>query len=121
MDITPLVSKNKNFINSYQEGKFLVNDKEYYGSIIVFPERVIELSELDINNKEHFELFLTGEIEVLLIGSGKIRSTSDSLVRSYLMQQEGLNFEFMSTDAACRTYNVLISEDRFVVAYLLAM
>ncbi|WP_395463520.1 Mth938-like domain-containing protein [Wolbachia endosymbiont of Cantharis cryptica] len=118
MDIIPLVSKNRNLINDYKEGKFLVNNQEYYGSIIIFPEKVIELKESNINSKEHFESFLTEEIEILLIGTGKTRNIPSSSVRSYLMEQKGLNCEFMTTGAACRTHNVLISEDRFVVTYL---
>ncbi|QOD38099.1 Mth938-like domain-containing protein [Candidatus Wolbachia massiliensis] len=118
MDIIPLVSKNKNFINGYEEGKFLVNSREYYGSIIIFPEKVIELKESDINNKEHFQSFVTEEIEILLIGTGETRNIPNSSVKFYLMEQKGLSFEFMRTDAACRTHNVLVSEDRFVVTYL---
>ncbi|OWZ24984.1 Mth938-like domain-containing protein [Wolbachia endosymbiont of Wuchereria bancrofti] len=118
MDIIPLVSKSKNFINGYSEGKFLVNDQEYHSSIIIFPEKVIKLKESGINSKEHFKSFLTEEIEILLIGTGKTRNIPNSSVKSYLIEQKGLNFEFMTTDAACRTHNVLISEDRFVVTYL---
>ncbi|MGL9758177.1 MAG: Mth938-like domain-containing protein [Wolbachia sp.] len=113
-----LISENKNLINSYSEGKFLVNNQEYYGSIIIFPEKVIKLKESDINSKEHFKSFLTEEIEILIIGTGDILSSS---VKSYLMEQKGLNFEFMTTGAACRTHNVLISEGRFVVTYLIAI
>ncbi|MDR2831994.1 MAG: Mth938-like domain-containing protein [Rickettsiales bacterium] len=117
----PLILKNKNFINGYQEGKFVVNNREYYGSIIVFSEKVIELKESDINSKEHFESFLTEEIEILLIGTGKTRNIPSSSIKSYLMEQKGLNFEFMTTGAACRTHNVLISESRFVATYLIAI
>lgn len=117
MDITPLILKDKNLINGYREGKFLVNNREYCGSIIIFPEKMIKLKESDINN---FKSFLTEEIEILLIGTGKTRNLSSS-VKSYLMEQKGLNFEFMTTSAACRTHNVLISEDRFVVSYLIAI
>ncbi|MDE5057936.1 Mth938-like domain-containing protein [Wolbachia endosymbiont of Drosophila bocki] len=121
MDITPLISENKNLINGYREGKFLVNNQEYYGSIIIFPEKVIKLKESDVNSKEYFESFLTEEIEILLIGTGKTRNILCSSVKSYLMEQKGLNFEFMTTGSACRTHNVLISEDRFVVSYLIAI
>ncbi|MFP3016611.1 MAG: Mth938-like domain-containing protein [Wolbachia sp.] len=114
----PLISENKNLINGYREGKFLVNNREYCGSIIVFPEKVIKLKESDINN---FESFLTEEIEILIIGTGKTRNILCSSVKSYLMEQKGLNFEFMTTGSACRTHNVLISEDRFVVSYLIAI
>jgi uncharacterized protein len=121
MDITPLIFSNQNLINSYQKGKFIVNNREYCGSIIIFPEKVVELSEIDINNKEYFEHFLIEGIEILLIGTGKTRNTPNSSVKSYLMEQKGLNFEFMATGAACRTHNILISEDRFVVTYLIAI
>ena len=114
----PLISENKNLINGYREGKFLVNNREYCGSIIVFPEKVIKLKESDINN---FESFLTEEIEILIIGTGKTRNILCSSVKSYLMEQKGLNFEFMTTGSACRTHNVLISEDRCVVSYLIAI
>ncbi|MFP3031191.1 MAG: MTH938/NDUFAF3 family protein, partial [Wolbachia sp.] len=66
----PLISENKNLINGYREGKFLVNNREYCGSIIIFPEKVIKLKESDINSKEHFKSFLTEEIEILIIGTG---------------------------------------------------
>ncbi|QKX01970.1 hypothetical protein GOY13_02145 [Wolbachia endosymbiont of Cruorifilaria tuberocauda] len=115
----PLTSQKKNFIYSYEKGKFLVDNKEYYSSIIVFPEKVIELRKNDINSKEYFKSFLTEEIEILLIGTGKTRKMTNPFVSLYLiMEQMSLNFEFMATDAACRTHNVLISEGRFVVTYL---
>ncbi|WP_168463927.1 Mth938-like domain-containing protein [Wolbachia endosymbiont of Ctenocephalides felis wCfeT] len=121
MNITPSILENKNLINSYKEGKFLVNDKEYCSCIIVFPEKVIELKKVDIDNQKHFESFLTKEVEILLIGTGKTRNTPNPSVKAYLMERKGLNFEFMTTDAACRTHNVLILEDRFVVSYLVAL
>ncbi|WP_264377905.1 Mth938-like domain-containing protein [Wolbachia endosymbiont (group B) of Philonthus cognatus] len=113
----PLISKKKNLIDGYREERFWVNNQEYHGSIIIFPEKVIELKESDINNKKYFKSFLTEEIEILIIGTGKIRDCS---MKSYLMEQKNLNFEFMTTGSACRTHNVLISEDRFVVSYLIA-
>ncbi|MCA4775123.1 Mth938-like domain-containing protein [Wolbachia endosymbiont of Mansonella ozzardi] len=121
MGIIPLVSTNKNFTGSYGKGKFLVNDQEYHGSIIIFLEKVIELKESDINSKEHFKSFLTEEIEILLIGTGKARNVLNTSLKSYLMEQKGLSFEFMTIGSACRTHNILISEDRFVITYLRAI
>ncbi|CCF78405.1 hypothetical protein wOo_08760 [Wolbachia endosymbiont of Onchocerca ochengi] len=121
MNIIPLIPQSKNFIYSYEIGKFLVKNQEYCSSVIVFPEKVIELKESNINSKEHFMSFLTEEIEILLVGTGITRKTTNVSVKSYLTEQKGLNFEFMTTDAACRTHNVLISENRFVVTYLKVM
>lgn len=41
-------------------------------------------------------------------------STSGSVVQALV--QHGIGFEIMRTDAACRTYNVLSSEARRIVA-----
>ncbi|WP_175809571.1 Mth938-like domain-containing protein [Wolbachia endosymbiont of Dipetalonema caudispina] len=118
MKIIPLISQNKNFIDSYEKGKFSVNNQEYYSSIIIFPEKIIELKKDNIDNKKYFRSFLTEEIEVLLIGTGKTRKIITSLVKSRLIKKKNLNLEFMTTDAACGTHNVLLSENRFVVTYL---
>jgi len=56
--------------------------------------------------------------EVLLIGTGErhvmlSREVLDPLLRA------GIGVECMSTPAAARTYNVLMAEDRLVIAALL--
>jgi uncharacterized protein len=63
-------------------------------------------------------LALAGEVDVLLIGTGAqiaylpedLRATLDAV---------GLGVEIMSSAAACRTYNVLLSEGRRIAAALL--
>ncbi len=121
MDITPSTFTNKNLVTSYRKGSFLIYGQEYSGSIVICPEKIIKLNEIDINNYENFEQFLTEEIEILLIGTGKIRTIPNPSVKSYLMKQKWLNFEFMTTDAACRTHNILVYEERSVVTYLISI
>ncbi|MGL9681688.1 MAG: MTH938/NDUFAF3 family protein [Wolbachia sp.] len=99
----------------------MVNDQKCHGSIMIFHKKVFELKESDINSKEHFESLLTEEIEILLIDTDKTCSTLDSSVISYIVEQKDFSFKFMTTCPACRTRNILIFEDRFVVTYLRAM
>ncbi len=57
-------------------------------------------------------------IEILLIGCG-IRAT---LIKADILadiKSAGIAFESMDTGAACRTFNVLMSEDRRVAAALI--
>lgn len=119
MDIISLVSKSKNLINSYETGKFFVNGREYFTSIVILPDKIIELEDNNLNDVEHLKKFLTNEVEILLIGTGKTRNALNQVLMSYLVTETNLSFEFMASDAACRTHNILISEDRFVVTYLL--
>ena len=66
----------------------------------------------------HFEAVLALEPELVIFGSGaRLRFVSPALYRSLIEARVGL--ETMDTAAACRTYNVLASEGRSVVAALL--
>ncbi len=120
MDITPIIPNNKKIVNGYDKGYFLINNEKYTDSIIVFPEHIILFPELDINNTEHYLRFLNVDIEIILVGTGAEHVRSSSSVKNYLLKQN-LNFEFMSTSAACRTYNILLSEGRYVIAVLVAL
>ena len=56
--------------------------------------------------------------EVLVLGTGdRIRFPVSSLYRQ--LAALGIGLEVMDTAAACRTYNVLVNEDRPVVAALI--
>ena len=67
---------------------------------------------------EHFEELLALAPELVIFGSGeRIRFVSPALLRPLI--ERGIGVETMDTAAACRTYNVLASEGRSVVAALL--
>ncbi|MCY7315465.1 MAG: Mth938-like domain-containing protein [Rubrivivax sp.] len=66
----------------------------------------------------HFERLAALRPEVVIFGSGaRLRFAPPALMRSLIDQRIGV--ETMDTGAACRTYNVLLSEGRPVVAALL--
>ena len=59
---------------------------------------------------EHFD--------VVIIGTGmtQVFPPTEYVVR---LQKLGIGVEIMANDAACRTFNVLLSEDRHVVLALM--
>ena len=66
----------------------------------------------------HFERILALQPEVVIFGSGpRLRFAAPALMRALIDRRIGV--ETMDTAAACRTYNVLVSEGRSVVAALL--
>jgi uncharacterized protein len=66
----------------------------------------------------HFEQLLPLAPELVLFGSGVRHAFAHpSLYKSLIEKRIGL--ETMDTAAACRTYNVLVSEGRKVIAALL--
>ena len=67
---------------------------------------------------EHFEALLALQPELVIFGSGpRLKFVSPALLRALIDRRIGV--ETMDTPAACRTYNVLVSEGRSVVAALL--
>ena len=66
----------------------------------------------------HFEAILALQPELVIFGSGpRLKFVSPALVRALIDRRIGV--ETMDTPAACRTYNVLVSEGRSAVAALL--
>jgi uncharacterized protein len=103
------------------DGYVLVNGQRYERPVVVMPERVAtdwparDFATLD---EAHFEYFLALGPEVLLLGTGRrIAFPHPRLYRALLDARIGL--ECMDTAAACRTYNILVAEDRKVVAAIL--
>jgi len=76
------------------------------------PALPTELSEA------HFDAVLALKPEVVIFGSGaRLQFIKPALLRALIDRRIGV--ETMDTAAACRTYNVLVSEGRCVVAALL--
>ena len=67
---------------------------------------------------DHFEELIEFEPEVVILGTGEHLHFPHPSVTAELLTQ-GIGVEVMDTSAACRTYNVLLSEGRQVVAALL--
>ena len=66
----------------------------------------------------HFEFALSFEPEILLLGTGdRIQFPTADLMS--LPATRGIGLEVMDTAAACRTFNILVGENRQVVAILL--
>lgn len=83
------------------------------GSVVAWPPR--EVAEL---MAAHFEQALELAPELVIFGSGaRLQFVSPALHRCLIERRIGI--ETMDTAAACRTYNVLASEGRKVLAALL--
>ena len=111
-------------VERYGAGRFTISGRVFEGSVTVFPDRAIpwsigRIEELSVDRLSD-ALAAAGEIEFLLIGCG----THVALIPPPLRQDlrdRGLVIEAMDTGAACRTFNVLVSEGRAVAAALIAV
>lgn len=111
-------------IQSYGPGAFTISGVRHEGSLIVTASAVLPLSaerigELAVADLEPLLAGGTG-IDLLLLGTGSTFALPPSgLLRE--LRGRGLAVEFMTTAAACRTFNLLASEERRVAAVLIAI
>ena len=110
-------------IDGYAPDGFRIGGRFIEGPILLHEEIAVSwsagpaASELDHAAVTELER-LAGEVDVLLIGLGREIAPLPSPFRAAL-EAAGLRFDAIGTPAACRTYNVLLTEDRRVAAALL--
>jgi uncharacterized protein len=111
-----------NVIRAYGGGELRVNDATYRGAVILTASTV--LSEPSIQNLDDLigvdiSRVLALEPELVLLGTGVRQIFPDASFGAQFLRT-GIGFEVMDTGAACRTFNVLVAEQRRVAAMLLA-
>jgi uncharacterized protein len=110
-----------NAFTSYGSDHVLVNGVRYERSLIVLPDRLIEdwaATVFEALAISHFETIAALAPEIVLLGTGqRLRFPVPQLTRPLV--QAGIGLEVMDIGAVCRTYNILLAEDRRVAAALL--
>jgi uncharacterized protein len=110
----------QNIVKAYSPTQLRVGEKTLTRSCVLKADQLMEdwrpqhLDELTIDD---LEPVLALQPEILLLGSG-IRQKFPPPALMDAVLKRGIGIEVMDTGAACRTYNVLVSEDRNVVAAL---
>ncbi len=108
-------------IRAYDEATVVVNETEFHQSLVVMPERLKsdwqprDVEELGV---KHLEPILALRPELVILGTGATLRFPDPQVRRFFAQH-GIGIEIMDTPAACRTYNILMSEGRNVAGALI--
>jgi uncharacterized protein len=110
-----------NVIRAYGNGELRVNENVYRGAVILSAATVI--ADANIQNLD--DLIALGvsrtlalEPELVLLGTGA-RQIFPAASFGAQFLRAGIGFEVMDTSAACRTFNVLVGEQRRVAAMLL--
>lgn len=124
LDINPVVPENRQLIQSYGDRRFRVTGEVYESSILIFPERTENWS---VGDPDDISLdTLSGivaekdAVDILLVGCGPKFSMIPKGLRPAL-REHGIVLEWMDTGAACRTFNVLVAEERRVAAAIIAV
>lgn len=124
MDITPAVPAGSQVIQSYGPGLFRIAGVVHTSSVLVLPDRTLawDVTGFADISLGRFEPLLAKEIliDLLLLGCGAGMRLPPPDLRSAL-RAHGIVLEPMDTGAACRTFNILLTEGRQVAAALIAL
>ncbi len=116
--------RNRKVVTGYGDGGFRIAGERVEGSVLVFPERfcvwdVVRLP--DVTSESLAEVIAVSmQIDILLLGCGDALPIIGDPVRVAL-KEHAIVIDVMSTGAACRTFNILLSEGRAVAAALIAV
>ncbi len=124
VEITPAIPGDRQVISSYGPNLFRISGTVYKSSVLVFTDRtvawpVLSIDELTVESFSSVQDAVPS-VEVLLLGVGAQNALVPSALRTAL-RSAGIVVDTMDTGAACRTYNVLMAEDRRVAAALIAI
>lgn len=105
------------FINAWEKTGIKVNNQLFEESLMLTPETLAPwapqaFAELD---SEVMEQLLQTEATLIILGTGNRHCFPPAKLLAPFYRQ-GIGVEVMSSAAACRTFNVLVSENRRVAA-----
>jgi uncharacterized protein len=121
MKLTLHKTDGQNLITGHSASAIFINATAYSAPIIVMAQHLIspwENSALPSMTFSAFADLMALKPELVVFGSGAKFQFPDPRI-GVEFAKLGIGFDVMDTPAACRTYNVLLSEGRNVAAALL--
>ena len=120
MKLHQAVAGAANIFTGYGDDYVAVNGARRESACIVLPERILDwnVTAFDALRAEDFTIFESLGIDIVLLGTGRRQRFPHPRVTAALAQA-GVGVEVMDLQAACRTYNILVAEERKVAAALL--
>ena len=111
-------------IDAYGNGGFRFAQMSHRGSLLLLPSGIYAWSVRAFGDlvATDFERVLgeAATFDFLLLGTGSRQHFASAEIREIFAAAD-LGLEVMDTGAACRTYNVLLAEQRAVSAALIAV
>jgi len=110
----------RNVVTAYGDDYVAVNGERHASSMVLLPDRIVdwEPQSFDQLTAEHFSGLAALDVEIVLLGTGPRQRFPHPRLTAAL-SRAGIGVEVMDLQAACRTFNILVAEERKVAAALL--
>ena len=120
MKFTLESSSRVNLVRAYSRAELRIGEAHVRSSCIVSADRLITdwpPARLEELTPQHLEPIFELAPEVVLLGTGERQRFPPAGIRAAFAQRR-VGLEVMDLGAACRTYNILVQEERHAVAAL---
>jgi len=109
-----------NTVTAYGAGYVSVNGQRHESSLVVLRDQILPWAprRFDELNAESFAVLEKLDVDILLLGTGERQRFPRPELTAGLRNAR-IGVEVMDLQAACRTYNILVAEERKVAAALL--
>ncbi len=108
-------------IHQVEPGAIRIGDETVTESVLIFRDEIqrdVSLQDVAALQEQDLDELLAKGPEIVILGTGwKTQRPPRDLV--FAMARRGIGFECMDTPAACRTFNILLSEGRDAAAILI--
>ena len=108
-------------VSQVEPGSVRIGDETVRENVVIFRDEIqhgMGIDNIEGLHERDLEFLLSKQPEIVIVGSGwQSRRPPRDLV--FAMARRGIGFESMDTPAACRTFNILVSEGRDVAAILI--
>jgi uncharacterized protein len=121
MKLTLDANTGVNLIRSYSNGELRVGEQVFHRSCILTPDAIFpdwRPTKVEDLRASDFEALFALKPELVLLGTGDRQQFPHVSIRGAFVHA-GIGLETMDLGAACRTFNVLVQEERRVCAALL--
>ena len=121
MELTEDIGNGLYRITAYGKQEVTINQQTYTHSLIVMPHQLLtpwQPKNIESLQAEDWACLKQYELEVVLLGTGSQLIFPHPEVTAPLVARQ-LGLEVMDTATCCRTYNILMAEERLVAAALL--
>ena len=108
-------------IQAYAEDQITINETIYQCSLVLSANEIISpwpVNRLDQLTGDHLDSIYDLNPDVILLGTGHMQVFPSADILG-LFAKRGVGVEIMNNGALCRTFNILVAEDRQVVAAIL--
>jgi uncharacterized protein len=124
MELKLVSPPGRQIVQGYRDDGFTISGRRFSGGVLVMVDRSLPLPVGSVGEFTVDALLPLLELDLapdlVLVGTGAMRVQLEAAFEQ-AARTRGLKLEAMATPAACRTYNVLMAEDRNVAAALLPL